>query len=83
MEIRESLVLNSIAIKLEPNHPQIVQLSSTAKFSVTSQLGGEEEKEEKNSKTKGGARGPQSKPTEGKPKRTRPQGGRKQEPSRW
>ena len=74
--IRESLVLNSIAIKLEPNHPQIVQLSSTATFSVTSQLGGEEKKGEKEQQTKGGARGPQSEPTEGKPKRTRPQGGR-------
>ena len=55
--IKESLVLISIAIELEPNHPQIVQLSSTAKFSVTSQLGGEEEKEEKEQQNERGRPG--------------------------
>ena len=55
MEIEDSLVLDLIAIKLEPTWLPTVGPHSTAKASVTSQLGGGEEKEGKEQENKKGA----------------------------
>ena len=54
MEIEDSLVLNLIAIKLEPQMVTHRRLSSTAKASVTSQLGGGRKKKEKEQENKRG-----------------------------
>ena len=83
MEIEDSLVLNLIAIKLEPQMVTHRRLSSTAKASVTSQLGGGRKKREKNRKTKGAPDNPRASRQKASPREAGRRGGAKEEPSRW
>ena len=80
MEIEDSLVLNLIAIKLEPQMVTHRQLSSTAKASVISQLGGGRKKREKAQQNKKGAPdNPRASRQKASPREAGRRGGEKQE----
>ena len=82
MEIEDSLVLDLIAIKLEPTWLPTVGPHSTAKASVTSQLGGGRKKREKEQENKRGRPTTPERADRRQAQEKPAAGGRKEEPSR-